>query len=83
MHAHIKDIGRIYLLLFPLKITNRTNSIKNLYKTYQKMCFQVVCDDCKKITYGGCGRHMESALRGVPEDKKCKCSKNGRGTKRG
>ena len=47
------------------------------------MCFQVVCEDCKKITYGGCGRHVESALRGVPEDKKCKCSKNGQGTKRG
>ena len=47
------------------------------------MCFQVVCEDCKKITYGGCGRHVESALRGVPEDKKCKCPKNGQGTKRG
>ena len=47
------------------------------------MCFQVVCEDCKKITYGGCGRHVESALRGVPEDKKCKCLKNGQGTKRG
>ena len=45
------------------------------------MCFQVVCDDCKKITYGGCGRHVESALLGVPEDKKCKCPP--KGTKRG
>ena len=41
------------------------------------MCFQVVCEDCKKITYGGCGRH------GVPEDKKCKCPRNGQGTKGG
>ena len=53
----------------------------NQFDITYKMCFQVVCEDCKKITYGGCGRHVESALRGVPEDKKCKCPP--KGTKRG
>ncbi|GBG25819.1 Hypothetical Protein FCC1311_020382 [Hondaea fermentalgiana] len=39
------------------------------------MCFQVKCDKCGKTTWGGCGNHVESALRGVPKDQICTCKK--------
>ncbi|KAL6068417.1 Metallothionein [Balamuthia mandrillaris] len=37
------------------------------------MCYQTKCGKCGKITWGGCGRHIESALRGVPEEQRCHC----------
>ena len=39
------------------------------------MCYQVKCSKCRKITWSGCGRHIREALKGVPEDKLCKCVK--------
>lgn len=39
------------------------------------MCYQVKCSKCGKVTWAGCGRHIERALRGVPDDKLCKCTK--------
>ena len=37
------------------------------------MCSRAVCPVCKKITWAGCGSHIEQALAGVPEDQLCTC----------
>ena len=37
------------------------------------MCSQAFCNECKKITWDGCGQHIEEALDGVPEEQLCKC----------
>ncbi|KAI8800544.1 hypothetical protein BJ742DRAFT_841083 [Cladochytrium replicatum] len=38
------------------------------------MCYKVTCSICHKPTWSGCGMHIESALRGVPKDQRCKCT---------
>ena len=38
------------------------------------MCRRVVCDQCKKPTYAGCGMHIEQVLGDVPKDQRCTCS---------
>ena len=37
------------------------------------MCSPAVCDRCKKITWTGCGQHVEQALAGVPPGNRCTC----------
>ena len=37
------------------------------------MCSPAVCRRCKKITWTGCGQHVEQALAGVPPEKRCTC----------
>ncbi len=37
------------------------------------MCYQTKCVSCGKVTWGGCGAHVASALRGVPKDELCRC----------
>ncbi|MCL4818778.1 MAG: hypothetical protein KJ067_06540 [Vicinamibacteria bacterium] len=37
------------------------------------MCSQVSCPRCGRPTWAGCGQHIEQALRGVPQDKRCQC----------
>ncbi len=37
------------------------------------MCYRTSCPTCQKATWGGCGAHIESALRGVPESERCQC----------
>lgn len=39
------------------------------------MCYQKKCDKCNKITWGGCGKHIQQALNGVPPSNLCNCSK--------
>ena len=41
------------------------------------MCWKEICKKCGKITWGGCGRHVGSVMKGVPESNRCRC-KNGR-----
>ena len=38
------------------------------------MCYATKCGSCGKTTWGGCGRHVDSALRGVPEAQRCTCN---------
>ena len=38
------------------------------------MCSQALCPVCKKITWSGCGNHIEQALAGVPQDQLCTCN---------
>ncbi len=37
------------------------------------MCYRTTCPTCGKASWGGCGAHVESALRGVPESERCHC----------
>jgi len=37
------------------------------------MCSPVRCENCGKTTWTGCGLHIEEALAGVPEDRRCRC----------
>ena len=35
------------------------------------MCRAVTCRTCGKTTWAGCGRHVDSVLRGVPKAQRC------------
>jgi hypothetical protein len=35
------------------------------------MCYRKRCSLCNKLTYGGCGKHIEEILRDVPLDQRC------------
>ncbi|KAJ6398470.1 hypothetical protein OIU77_019296 [Salix suchowensis] len=39
----------------------------------RKMCYKVTCSTCGKSTWGGCGRHVPSVYRGIPEGQHCLC----------
>ena len=35
------------------------------------MCSLVMCNQCKKPTWSGCGEHVEQALAGIVEEDRC------------
>lgn len=35
------------------------------------MCHPVTCNVCGKITWAGCGEHIEEALAGIPKTQLC------------
>lgn len=37
------------------------------------MCSPIRCSTCGKVTWTGCGQHVEEALAGVPENQRCTC----------
>ncbi|WP_256451790.1 hypothetical protein [Leucobacter rhizosphaerae] len=37
------------------------------------MCAPAPCDTCGKVTWVGCGQHIEEALAGVPDERRCTC----------
>lgn len=37
------------------------------------MCYKVTCATCGKASWGGCGKHIDSALKGVAMEDRCKC----------
>ncbi len=39
------------------------------------MCRAATCEKCKKTTWAGCGRHVDSVMKDVPEDQRCKCKR--------
>ena len=39
------------------------------------MCSPVTCLSCGKVTWSGCGEHIEEALAGIPEEQLCTCNK--------
>ncbi len=39
------------------------------------MCHQITCATCGKPTWEGCGEHIEYALKGVPPEERCTCSR--------
>lgn len=40
------------------------------------MCRQVMCNKCKKITWSGCGQHVDQVMAGVPKQNRCSCERN-------
>lgn len=40
------------------------------------MCYRTECKKCNKITWAGCGRHIDAALENVPKDQLCTCSRD-------
>lgn len=38
------------------------------------MCSRAKCRNCKKITWSGCGAHVNEVLAGVPRDQRCDCN---------
>lgn len=37
------------------------------------MCSPTVCNRCGKITWTGCGQHVDQALANVPPENRCIC----------
>ena len=37
------------------------------------MCSPLICDRCKKVTWTGCGDHVDQVLADVPVDRRCTC----------
>jgi hypothetical protein len=35
------------------------------------MCRAVTCPTCGKVTWAGCGDHVDSVMGGVPEQDRC------------
>ena len=35
------------------------------------MCQPVLCRVCGKVTWTGCGEHVEQALAGIPHEHRC------------
>ncbi|EIM91582.1 uncharacterized protein STEHIDRAFT_144802 [Stereum hirsutum FP-91666 SS1] len=44
--------------------------------TPSNACYAVKCDSCGKTTWKGCGQHVESVMKDVAEEDKCKCSRD-------
>ena len=38
------------------------------------MCSKVICRNCNKPTWSGCGEHIEEALAGVALEDRCSCT---------
>ncbi len=38
------------------------------------MCSPIRCDACNKITWAGCGAHVEDVMADVPRDQHCTCN---------
>lgn len=37
------------------------------------MCVAVICPACRKVTYAGCGEHVDEVLADVPPERRCDC----------
>jgi hypothetical protein len=37
------------------------------------MCWKAICKKCKKITWEGCGKHIEQIKKNVPANEWCIC----------
>ena len=35
------------------------------------MCYPVTCPTCGKTTWAGCGQHVDSVMRGIPQRDRC------------
>ncbi len=40
------------------------------------MCHPIQCGRCRKITWAGCGQHIDEALAGVPQEQRCSCNRS-------
>jgi len=37
------------------------------------MCMRAKCRQCSKVTYSGCGKHLDKVFRGLDESELCRC----------
>ncbi|KAK4840440.1 hypothetical protein QYF36_008811 [Acer negundo] len=37
------------------------------------MCFKVICKQCGRYSWGGCGKHLATVYAGIEEGKHCMC----------
>ncbi|KAJ4830240.1 hypothetical protein Tsubulata_037660 [Turnera subulata] len=37
------------------------------------MCYKKTCASCGKTTWGGCGKHVQSVYKGIPQGQHCLC----------
>ena len=38
------------------------------------MCRPATCRQCGKVTWAGCGQHVDEMMAGVPRDQQCTCA---------
>ncbi|PRP81185.1 hypothetical protein PROFUN_02019 [Planoprotostelium fungivorum] len=38
------------------------------------MCKKVTCSTCQKLSWEGCGKHLDTVYTGVPEEQRCRCN---------
>ena len=43
------------------------------------MCQPAVCKQCAKVTWRGCGMHVEQVMAGVPASNRCSCERTSAG----
>ena len=46
------------------------------------MCQRATCKTCGKLTYTGCGNHVDAVLAGVPASRRCDCETSPPATRR-
>lgn len=37
------------------------------------MCSPIRCSTCGKVTWTGCGQHVDAVMADVPRDRQCTC----------
>ncbi|MDQ0425008.1 lipoate-protein ligase B [Cellulomonas iranensis] len=37
------------------------------------MCSPATCETCGKVTWTGCGQHVDAVMADVPRDQQCTC----------
>ena len=37
------------------------------------MCSPATCPRCRKVTWSGCGQHVDAVMAGVPNSQRCTC----------
>jgi hypothetical protein len=47
------------------------------------MCSKATCKKCGKVTWRGCGQHVDQVMAGVPKTERCTCDKNAPASKGG
>ena len=43
------------------------------------MCQPAVCKQCGKVTWRGCGMHVDQVMAGVPKAARCDCERSAGG----
>ena len=38
------------------------------------MCRPATCPSCSKVTWAGCGQHVDQVMAGVPRQQQCTCN---------
>lgn len=37
------------------------------------MCYPATCNSCSKVTWSGCGMHVDQVMVNVPKEQQCTC----------